>query len=64
MKKKVWFITGSSRGLGNSIARSALEDGNLVVATARNPEALEALVQKYGENVLPIALDVTKIEQV
>lgn len=64
MEKKVWFITGSSRGLGNSIARSALEDGNLVVATARNPEALEALVQKYGENVLPIALDVTKIEQV
>ncbi|WP_327371553.1 hypothetical protein [Streptomyces sp. NBC_01217] len=35
---QVWFITGVSRGFGLEIARRALETGNAVVATARNPK--------------------------
>ncbi|MFE6163981.1 SDR family oxidoreductase [Streptomyces sp. NPDC056486] len=57
---KVWFITGTSRGLGRSFAESALERGDKVAATARNIAALDDLVSKYGDDaVLPLALDVT-----
>ncbi|MEB8336957.1 SDR family NAD(P)-dependent oxidoreductase [Streptomyces endophyticus] len=57
---KVWFITGTSRGLGRAFAKSALERGDKVAATARNAAALDDLVTKYGEGaVLPLALDVT-----
>ncbi len=56
--KKVWFLTGSSRGLGLSIARAVLEAGDNLVATARNPQALEVLKRQYGESLLPLALDV------
>jgi NAD(P)-dependent dehydrogenase (short-subunit alcohol dehydrogenase family) len=55
---KIWFITGSSRGFGREIAEAALERGDLVVATARNPDQLEDLA-KYGDRVLVRALDVT-----
>jgi NAD(P)-dependent dehydrogenase (short-subunit alcohol dehydrogenase family) len=57
---KVWFITGTSRGIGRAFAESALERGDKLAATARNVAALDELVTKYGEDaVLPLALDVT-----
>lgn len=57
---KVWFITGTSTGFGRELAEAALEAGNQVVATARKPEVLAELTAKYGDNVLAVALDVTK----
>ncbi|MEU9383595.1 SDR family NAD(P)-dependent oxidoreductase [Streptomyces sp. NPDC048279] len=54
-----WFITGTSRGFGRDLAIAALEAGDDVVATARRPEQLDGLVEKYGDRVLPVALDVT-----
>ncbi|HEY4385475.1 MAG TPA: SDR family NAD(P)-dependent oxidoreductase, partial [Ktedonobacteraceae bacterium] len=60
---KVWFITGSSRGLGRSLAEAVLAHGDLLVATARNPEQLSDLVSRYGEQMRAVALDVTKPEQ-
>jgi NAD(P)-dependent dehydrogenase (short-subunit alcohol dehydrogenase family) len=59
MAQQVWLITGSSRGFGRSLAVAALEEGDFVVATARRPEQLSDLVEKFGERVLPVALDVT-----
>jgi NAD(P)-dependent dehydrogenase (short-subunit alcohol dehydrogenase family) len=56
---KVWFITGSSKGFGHIWAEAALKRGDKVAATARNTETLTDLVDAYGENVLPIELDVT-----
>ena len=57
---KVWFITGTSRGIGRAFAESALERGDKVAATARNVAVLEDLVTRYGDQaVLPLALDVT-----
>ncbi|GAB2986151.1 oxidoreductase [Amycolatopsis acidiphila] len=56
---KTWLITGSSRGFGRELALAALEDGDRVVATARRPEQLQELVDKYGEQVRAVALDVT-----
>lgn len=61
---KVWFITGSSRGLGLAVAEAALNNGDSVNATARKPEQLAGLVEKYGaDRVLPVALDVTNNDQ-
>ena len=60
---KVWFITGSSRGLGRSLAEAVLAHGDLLVATARNPEQLGDLVSRYGEQIRAVALDVTNPEQ-
>jgi NAD(P)-dependent dehydrogenase (short-subunit alcohol dehydrogenase family) len=61
---KVWFITGSSRGLGRNLAEAVLRSGDKVVATARNIGQLEKLVAEFGEQTYPIALDVTDYEQV
>ncbi|TVY91783.1 putative oxidoreductase [Lachnellula willkommii] len=56
----VWFITGTSRGLGLAIAEAALNAGASVIATARTPSQLDHLVSKYGvDKVLPLALDVS-----
>ncbi len=59
MTNKVWFITGASRGFGRIWAEAALERGDRVAATARNLADVAGLSQKYGELVLPLALDVT-----
>src|SRR5947207_7269028 len=56
---KVWFVTGSSRGLGRALVEVALEAGDRVVATGRNPGRLRDLVDKFGDAVLPLRLDVT-----
>ncbi|MFE3457049.1 SDR family oxidoreductase [Nocardiopsis aegyptia] len=56
---RTWFITGTSRGFGRIWAEAALERGDRVAATARDTSTLADLVDRYGENVLPIELDVT-----
>jgi NAD(P)-dependent dehydrogenase (short-subunit alcohol dehydrogenase family) len=55
---KVWFVTGSSRGLGRAIVEGALAAGNRVIATARKPEQLADLVARYPDTVRALALDV------
>jgi NAD(P)-dependent dehydrogenase (short-subunit alcohol dehydrogenase family) len=57
--QQTWFITGSSRGLGRALVRAALDAGDLVAATARQPAQLDALVADYGDHIHAIALDVT-----
>jgi NAD(P)-dependent dehydrogenase (short-subunit alcohol dehydrogenase family) len=56
---KVWFVTGSSRGLGRALVEVALEAGDRVVATARRPERLQELVDRYSDELLILRLDVT-----
>jgi len=56
---KTWFITGTSRGFGREWAIAALERGDRVAATARNVSSLAGLQAKYGDRILPLALDVT-----
>ncbi|PND55364.1 short-chain dehydrogenase/reductase [Mycobacterium sp. ENV421] len=59
MSEKVWFITGTSRGFGREWAIAALDRGDKVAATARNTDTLSDLVDRYGDAILPIQLDVT-----
>jgi NAD(P)-dependent dehydrogenase (short-subunit alcohol dehydrogenase family) len=61
---KVWFITGSSRGLGRSLTEAVLASGDKVAATARNLETLNDLVEKYPDQIYPIKLDVTRYDDV
>lgn len=63
--QKVWFVTGSSRGLGLAIVEAALQAGAQVIATARDPKQLESLVREYGsDRVFPVALDVSNYDNV
>lgn len=56
---RTWLVTGASRGLGRAITEAVLDAGHTVVATARQPQALAGLAGKYGDRVVPLALDVT-----
>ena len=56
---KHWFVTGSASGLGRSISEAVLASGDSLVATAREPKRLADLLEKYGDRVRTIALDVT-----
>ncbi|GAB3430338.1 SDR family NAD(P)-dependent oxidoreductase [Flindersiella endophytica] len=56
---KVWFVTGSSRGLGREFVEAALSRGDKVAATARTTGSLDDLVATYGDAVLPLEMDVT-----
>ncbi len=61
---KTWFITGASRGMGRIWAEAALARGDKVAATARTLESVADLSERFGDAVLPLALDVTDAEQV
>ncbi|NUP08926.1 MAG: SDR family NAD(P)-dependent oxidoreductase [Polyangiaceae bacterium] len=56
--RRVWLVTGASRGIGAEIASAALDAGERVVATARDPKRV---TERFGssDSVLPVALDVT-----
>ncbi len=56
--KRVWMITGASRGIGARIAAAALAQGDAVVATARDAATVE---KRFGAQpgLLAVALDVT-----
>ncbi|MGW6131664.1 SDR family oxidoreductase [Cellulomonas sp. NPDC055163] len=56
---KTWFITGASRGFGRTWTQAALDRGDRVAATARDVTTLDELVERYGDAVLPVELDVT-----
>jgi len=55
---KVILITGATRGFGKIWAEAFLKRGDKVIATGRNPEVLEGLRNIYGDQVLPVQLDV------
>jgi NAD(P)-dependent dehydrogenase (short-subunit alcohol dehydrogenase family) len=60
--RKVWFITGASRGFGALTAAEALAAGDAVVAAARDPASV---IARLGEqaNLLAVRLDVTREEE-
>jgi NADP-dependent 3-hydroxy acid dehydrogenase YdfG len=57
-RRRVWFITGASSGVGYAVAKAALEHGDLVAATARDTSAIEELVAGFPGRVLALSLDV------
>jgi NAD(P)-dependent dehydrogenase (short-subunit alcohol dehydrogenase family) len=57
--RRVWFITGASRGFGRALAEAALDHGDRVVATARDLASIEFLQRSAPEDARAIELDVT-----
>lgn len=56
---KTILITGASTGFGKALAEAAVKRGHKVVATARNIESLQSLVDEQGGQLLALRLDVT-----
>ncbi|MFC3563345.1 SDR family oxidoreductase [Pedobacter jamesrossensis] len=54
--KKVWFVTGASKGLGLTLVKKLLSNGNRVAATSRSISDLEKAVGTH-ENFLPLSVD-------
>ncbi len=59
----VWLITGGSRGLGRATAEVVLEAGHRVILTARNPDSIADIGERYGERVFILPLDVRERTQ-
>lgn len=62
--QKVWFITGTSKGIGLHLTKLLLSLGHKVIATSRNTDALIGEVTKNKENLYPIKLDITSDAEV
>ncbi len=59
------IVTGANRGIGEGFVRAFIEAGAArVYVGARDINDAEHLVQEYGEQAVPVALDVTRPEQV
>src|SRR5437867_6848780 len=56
--KKVWFITGVSRGMGADFAKAALAAGHSVVASGRDTDRVSKALGQSND-LLPVKLDVT-----
>ena len=57
---KTWLITGCSTGFGRLLAQAALDRGDQVVATARDPATLSDIAKAFPKTARTTALDVTK----
>jgi 3-hydroxy acid dehydrogenase/malonic semialdehyde reductase len=63
-KKSVALVSGASGGIGAAICRQLVDAGYRVVATARKLESLQALQRELGDNLYPLALDVSDAQAV
>jgi NAD(P)-dependent dehydrogenase (short-subunit alcohol dehydrogenase family) len=62
--QKVWFVTGTSKGLGLTLVKQLLAHGYKVAATSRNVEALRDEVAHEGDNFLPLAMNLVSEQSV
>jgi NAD(P)-dependent dehydrogenase (short-subunit alcohol dehydrogenase family) len=62
--KKVWFITGASKGLGKILTKKLLSKGYSVAATTRNKQVLIKEIGEESQSFLPIEMDLTNNENV
>lgn len=67
LRDKVALVTGAGKGLGKSMALALSESGAHVIVVSRTLSDIEATareIQENGAKSLPIAVDVTKEEDV
>ena len=61
--KKVWLVTGASKGLGLSLVKKLLSDGYQVAATSRTVENLQKEIGTPA-NFLPLEVNITDEQSV
>ncbi|KAI9288247.1 hypothetical protein BC943DRAFT_288674 [Umbelopsis sp. AD052] len=65
MSPRTYFITGSSRGIGLELVKQLAAKGNIVIASARNPDSAEQLQQLVdNKKVFAVKLDVQSEDSV
>jgi NAD(P)-dependent dehydrogenase (short-subunit alcohol dehydrogenase family) len=57
MSNKTWLITGAARGVGLSLARQVLAQGDAVAATSRTMESLREALGADGDRFLALEVD-------
>src|SRR2546421_12267101 len=62
--KRVWFITGASDGIGRALTEAVLARGERAVVTARRPERVRELIERYPAQAPVVELDATRHEKV
>lgn len=62
--KKVWFVTGASKGLGLALVKKLLENNYRVAAATRNAQSLISEIGEASDLFLPIELNLTDNEDV
>lgn len=62
--KKVWMVTGASKGLGLTLVKKLLKEGYKVAAASRNVSALNKEVGKQTSDFLPLQVDLVNKQSV
>jgi NAD(P)-dependent dehydrogenase (short-subunit alcohol dehydrogenase family) len=62
--KKVWFVTGASKGLGLSLVKKLLSEGYKVAATSRSIVSLTNAVDTDNPNFLPLQVELLNEDSV
>ncbi|ANI88233.1 short-chain dehydrogenase/reductase [Arachidicoccus ginsenosidimutans] len=58
--KKVWLVTGASKGLGLSLVKNLIENGYRVAATSRKAQSMIDAIGEYdAKQFLPLEVDLT-----
>src|SRR5690349_8968914 len=59
MKKKVWLITGVSKGLGKALAEQIMVNGDIVIGTVRKTDDKSVFEKRTGASAYMIDLSKT-----
>src|ERR1700676_4733096 len=63
-RNRVWFITGTSQGFGRELVRAALQRGDSVMATSRNPQAVTAAFPGAADRLLTASMDLRDMAEI
>jgi NAD(P)-dependent dehydrogenase (short-subunit alcohol dehydrogenase family) len=62
--KKVWLVTGASKGLGLTLVKKLLQEGYKVAATSRNTNDLTKELGAQSVDLLPLQVDLVNEQSV
>lgn len=63
LDQQVIWLSGASSGIGLALAKALRQAGAIVIASARNKEALSQLASEFAYGVVAMPCDVTSTEQ-